>query len=260
MTLVTLLTDFGTRDAFVGIMKGVILGICPEAKLVDLTHEIPPQDVLAGALVLRSAVGYFPQGTVHVAVVDPGVGSRRRGLAVRTRKAWLVGPDNGILEPAARLLGVRECFVLSDPRYFLPRPSRTFHGRDIFAPVAAHLARGVEGRELGKPTKLPRRLRIPTPRRRGRTLSGEILYVDRFGNLFTNVTARDLEFFSGKKLSVSISSGRSIPMKATYSDVRPGAPVALVNSWGHLEIAVRNGNAARELGLGRGAPVRVQAV
>jgi S-adenosyl-L-methionine hydrolase (adenosine-forming) len=186
MALITLTTDFGTTDPYVGIMKGVIAGRAPDARVVDVTHGIPAQDVLAGALVLRHAAPYFPPGTVHVVVVDPGVGTARRALCVETAGAVLVGPDNGVLSLAAGG-AVRRIVHLTDRRFFLPDPSATFHGRDVFAPVAAALATGTAPAALGTEVPDMIRLDVPAPSPGPRGIHGQVLYVDGFGNLVTNV-------------------------------------------------------------------------
>ncbi len=258
--LITLLTDFGTADAYVGLMKGVILGLAPDARLVDLTHAIPPQSVEIGALVLRSAVPYFPEGSIHLAVVDPGVGSGRAAVAVQTRRAWFVGPDNGLLAPAAESDGIERVIELRNPRYGLAEVSHTFHGRDVFAPAAAHLAAGVAAEELGPPR--PRLAPLAggqEPRRLEDGLEGEVIYVDGFGNLITNIGARDLTDFRSRAVSVSIAQCSSIPLVSTYSDVAVGEPAALIGSWSQLEIAVRGGSAAQHLAAGRGTFVRLIA-
>jgi S-adenosylmethionine hydrolase len=257
--IVTLTTDFGTRDPFVGIMKGVILGLVPAARIVDLTHAVPPQHVLAGALLLASAVRWFPRGTIHAAVVDPGVGTRRRALAVETANGWLVGPDNGLLSLAAPKRSVRRILDVSRSRVRLRPVSRTFHGRDVFAPVAAALARGVEPGELGTPVRTMRRLRMPMPRRQRRALVGRVLWVDAFGNATTNIAASDLAraAFRGRRLSITMA-GHVVPFRSSYAAVPSGRPVALLNSSDLLEIAVNRGSAASVLGAEPRHAVRVE--
>src|SRR5712691_6438607 len=191
MPLVTLTTDFGLRDPFVGIMKGVILSICPTARLVDLTHEVEPQDILGGCLTLEAAVPFFPAGTVHLVVVDPGVGSARRAIALRTGGGYLVGPDNGVLTPAFERSGWT-AVALTAPEYRLPSVSRTFHGRDVFAPAAAYLAAGIPLERLGSTLTDPVRLPLPGCRLEGDALVGEVLAADRFGNLITSIPAARL--------------------------------------------------------------------
>ena len=255
--IITLLTDFGLDDAFVGIMKGVILGIDPQARLVDLTHAVPPQQVLPAALVLRSAVPYFPEGTIHVAVVDPGVGSARRALLIETARALLIGPDNGVLSLAAPAMGRRATRVIDNADLFRHPVSQTFHGRDIFAPVAAHLARGVAPQAVGPVVDAITELTLPAPRRSGSRLHGEVVYVDRFGNLVTNLDADSVAGFPVSTLSVSIAGIPVAGPVAAYAAVPEGTLLAIVGSWGVVEIAVRNGNAAQQLGAGPGTPVTV---
>jgi S-adenosylmethionine hydrolase len=192
--IITLLTDFGTADAFVGIMKGIILGINRQAQVVDLTHGIPPQQILPGALVLRSAVRFFPVATVHVAVIDPGVGSARRPIVIETPQGFLVGPDNGVLSPAVAVLGCRQVRLSANMEYVRQPVSQTFHGRDIFAPVAAHLSRGVAPDRLGPRIDSIVELTVPEPRSSASSVRGEVIYVDHFGALQKDV----LDMLSGK--------------------------------------------------------------
>ena len=254
--VVTLLSDFGHSDAYVGIMKGVVLGIAPAARLVDLTHSVPAQAIEVGAHLLRNAVAYFPPGTVHLAVVDPGVGSARAPIAVITARAALVGPDNGLLHASATALGVREIRRLDEPRFFRHPVGSTFHGRDVFAPVAAHLAAGQSPGDLGPPLEAMQALPLPEARRAGDRVEGRVIHVDGFGNLITNVPeemVRDLP----PSAFVRIAGHRAGPLCTTYADVPQGAPVALISSWGTLEIAVRGGSAALALAVERGDAVSV---
>lgn len=248
--LLALTTDFGLNDIYVGVMKGVILSICPGARILDLTHGIPPQDVLAGCLALEAARRYLPTGTVHVAVVDPGVGTDRRAVAVRTDRDAFVGPDNGLfsfLAPAE----IREVRYLDNPQLTLTPRSATFHGRDVFAPVAAHLAEGTDWSELGTLATEISRLPLPKPEVSPDGFTGQVLTFDRFGNAVTSFRADHL---SPERNRVLVA-GQEIPVKTTYGDVGPGQPVALVGSSGRLEIAVRDGDARRVLGLDRGSRV-----
>jgi len=254
-TVVTLLSDFGLCDAYVGIMKGVILSICPEACCVDLTHDIPPHDIIAGALVLRSAVNFFPSRTVHLAVVDPGVGSTRAAIAIETDKGTFVGPDNGLLSLAVGACGGARAIWAIQPAESV---SHTFHGRDVFAPAAARFAYGRKPPELATPLKTFQQLTLATPQRQGTCIVGEILYVDRFGNLISNVSARDLDAFPSASLSVSIGSVSAIPLVSAYAQVQRGEPLAILNSWGMLELAVREGSAALMLGAVRGTPLVIE--
>jgi S-adenosylmethionine hydrolase len=248
--IITLTTDFGLRDPWVGIMKGVILGIAPDVRLVDITHEIAPHDVLEAALALEAAVPFFPAGTVHLAVVDPGVGSSRRAIIVARAGQWFVGPDNGTFTPFLDDAGRWGAVELSATWCRAADVSPTFHGRDVFAPAAAHLARGAALERFGPELRDPLRLRWPAALRRSGALHGEVVHLDRFGNLITSIRATDL---SGD--DVVEVSGRELPIVGTYSDLPPGATGALIGSGGRLEIAAREESAARSLGIGRGARV-----
>lgn len=241
--LITLLTDFGTADGYVAEMKGVLLTLAPEAMVVDLSHEIPPHDIELARLTVARYWRRFPEGAVHLAVVDPGVGTSRRCVAVESDRRWLVGPDNGILSPALLLAGAR-AVALPVP----PSASRTFHGRDVLAPAAAALAQGTPLDALGPALDAPvvRRTREAVRREDGAVV-GEVIAIDRFGNAITNLL--------GARNGVLAAGGRPVPIRGTYADVALGAPVAICGSSGLLEIAVREGNAAATLGLTRGAPV-----
>ena len=255
--IISLLTDFGTQDGFVGIMKGVILGINPSASIVDLSHEVPPQDILTGALILRSAVAFFPPGTIHVAVIDPGVGSDRPAILVETATSLLVGPDNGLLSMAAPPDSVQRVIHLTNRHYFLPHVSQTFHGRDVFAPVAAHVSRGVPVEDCGPSVTTMEQLTLPAVDQDTAQITGRAMAIHRFGNIVTNITAADLHPFPTERLSVSIGPVQIHGLVSTYASVPVGAVTALINSWGLLEIAVRNGSAAQQLGVQRGSLVIV---
>ena len=245
-SIITLTTDFGLQDAFVGTMKGVILGIAPDARLVDLTHDVPPFDVRAGAYALYAAYRYFPAETIHLAVVDPGVGSARRAVAVRTSWGTFVAPDNGLLSLVLSRESVRQAVALENPAYRLPHVSHTFHGRDVFAPAAAHIARGVPLAEFGPTASDLVTFPASRPTRQDDALVGHVIYVDRFGNLVTDVTETDLP---GSVVAVEAGGQRMAGLSAAYADVSPGQLLALIGSAGHLEIGVRGGHAACVLGL-----------
>lgn len=254
--VIAFLTDFGTHDHYAGAMKGAALAICPDATLVDITHDIPPHDILAGALELASAYRYFPAGTIFVAVVDPGVGSGRRGLAVEAGDYRFVAPDNGLLTMVLRETPPARVVDLTDPRYARPAVSRTFEGRDRFAPAAAWLAAGVELSALGRPVSDYQQLAVPAPAMAAGALRGEVLRVDRFGNLVTNIDRRTLDAFAGgARVRVAVGSHAVSGVVATYAEAGHGRLCALVGSTEHLEIAVNGGSAAERVGLGRGAPV-----
>jgi hypothetical protein len=254
-TLITLTTDFGLTDPFVGIMKGVIAQRAPSVHVVDVSHGVPPQDVMAGALVLRHAVPYFPRGTVHVAVVDPGVGSARRPLCIETDTMVLVGPDNGLLSLAAPPDDVRRIIEPTEERFFLGPRSATFHGRDVFAPVAAAIASGTPLEALGPTRDDLVRLTMPAAVREGRGLRGTIIYVDHFGNLVTSLPASRLP---AGDLAIQVGAARIVGLSPSYSAVEPGELVAVIASWGLLEIAVRDGSARERLGAAVGDAVVVQ--
>lgn len=245
--VITLLTDFGTADGYVGEMKGVLLSSAPDATLVDITHDIPPQDVEAARLTLARVWRRFPAGTVHLVVVDPGVGTDRAALAVASDERFLVGPDNGVLSPALLISGTR-VVTLDAPS----NASATFHGRDVFAPAAGRLASGVPIETLGAPAMQPRIRRTPEPRRTGDgALLGEVITIDRFGNAITNLV--------GLRTGTVEAAGLSLPLRRTYGEAAVGAPVAIVGSSGLIELAVRDGNAARVLHLARGSAVLYRA-
>jgi S-adenosyl-L-methionine hydrolase (adenosine-forming) len=252
MPLITLLTDFGLADTYVGQMKGAILTAAPDAQLVDLTHTVSPQDVFGGAFLLWTAVETFSTGTVHLAVVDPGVGSARRAIAVLSARGdAFVGPDNGLLMPAVeRLGGLSAAVELSDHHFWRPTLSTTFHGRDIFGPVASHLANGVPLEALGPMLNDVVRLSLPKPD----GLRGEVLHVDTYGNLVTNLSADALP----ARYVVHIGS-RVVRPARNYTAVAPGGLLALVGSAGLLEISARDASAAALLNAQRGTRVRVEA-
>lgn len=254
---ITLLTDFGLHDAYVGIMKGVILGINPDARVVDLTHDIAPQQIQPAALILRSAVRFFPPGTIHVAVVDPGVGASRKPILIETEAGCLIGPDNGVLSLAAATMRRRAVRAIENASLLRHPVSQTFHGRDVFAPAAAHLSCGIAVESVGPLLAAIVELDVPAMRRVGSTLAGEVIAVDRFGNLITNIDADAILSFSAPVVSVSIEGKRAAGLVRAYSAVPEGAALAIVGSWGMVEIAVRNGSAAQMFAAGPGTPVTV---
>lgn len=256
--IITLTTDFGAQDAYVASMKGVLLSLCPSAALVDITHEVPPQDIRAGAYVLSQAFRWFPQGAIHVAVVDPGVGGARRALAVRTERHTFVGPDNGLLSRACARERVLEVAQIADRRYALPEVSRTFHGRDIFAPAAAHLAQGVPLSALGPP--LPDWVQLPDlkPTLSGDVMTGSIIHIDRFGNAITNVLEPDFHAFVGSsRYEIAVRSLNLTALSDSYDAVPSGSPLAIFGSGGELEISVNGGDAGVLFGIQRGDAVRI---
>lgn len=261
MSIITLTTDFGLADGYVGTMKGVILGIDPTAIIVDISHNIPPQDVQEAAYALYAAYPYFPQGTIHMVIVDPGVGSERRAIALRTPQATFVAPDNGVLSYVVAGEKVEEIVDLTNPRYQLSPVSRTFHGRDIFAPAAAHLARGIPLAELGQPLKEIVTFTLPRPQvSPDGTIVGQVIHVDRFGNLITSITATDLADRPLLREGIIGIKGQSIRRIAnSYTEVTPGRLLALIGSSDHLEIAVSGGSASQTLKAKVGDEVLLKA-
>ncbi|MFH1468226.1 MAG: SAM-dependent chlorinase/fluorinase [Pseudomonadota bacterium] len=250
--LIALLTDFGTTEPYVGVMKGVIAGIAPDARVMDLAHGVPPQGVLVAGLWLAESAAFFPAETIFVVVVDPGVGSDRRIVACEAGPWRVVCPDNGLLGPLLERVALGRAVEVREPRYHLAQRSRTFHGRDVMAPVAAHLAAGVPLERLGPDAGDVARLAVPRPRRALDLGIGEVLYADRFGNLVTSFLAADLP------PAACVRCGEhEITLRGAYAEAEPGALLALVGSSGRLEIAVRDGSAAGETGLAVGAPVIV---
>lgn len=260
--VIALLTDFGLEDNYVGTMKAVIAVINPGAGVIDVTHGVRPQDITGGAFMLSSSYKYFPEGAIFVVVVDPGVGGERRVLCAQTGKHIFLAPDNGVLgsvlseESEENVVSLVE---VSNPKFFLPDVSGTFHGRDIFAPVAAHLSLGVNPARLGPRINEFKRLDVPGPvNAADGTLSGEVIYVDRFGNLITNIDRARIEAGDARVLSVTIGKKEIEGLSATYSDGRPGETLALIGSSGYLEIAENCGNACESLGCSRGEKVTVR--
>lgn len=257
--ILALLTDFGTRDHYVGAMRGVVLGICPDATLADITHEIAPQDVLGGALELAAAFRYFPQGTVFLCVVDPGVGSSRRALAAEAGGYRFVAPDNGLLTLVFEQSRPSCIVELAASEYALPAISRTFEGRDRLAPAAGWLATGIDLAALGPPVREWQMLDVPEPLADRTQLSGVVLRVDRFGNLVTNITRRQFGEFTARRPVHIAVGGRDVHEQVdTYAEAASDSICALFGSSEHLEIAVAGGSAAERLGLTRGAPVVVR--
>ena len=256
--VIALLTDFGSTDHYAGTMKGVILQICPDVTLVDITHDIPAHDVMAGALELAATFKYFPAGTIFVAVVDPGVGSARRGLAADTGDYRFVAPDNGVLTQVLRETPAKKMVELTERRYARPTVSRTFEGRDRFAPAAAWLAKGTQLTALGRPVSEFQKLDIPIAEASGDTIRGVILRVDRFGNLVTNIDRKTVEKLGqGSGMTIDAGGRRIERLVATYAELPSEGVGALFGSTDHLELAAPSASAAERLGLARGASVTV---
>jgi S-adenosylmethionine hydrolase len=256
--VIALLSDFGTRDTYTGTMKGVMLGIAPEVELVDLTHEIAPHDVLDGALQLAAAYRYFPSGTIFLAVVDPGVGSGRRGLAAEAGDYRFVAPDNGVLTVVLRETPPRRVVEISERRYARPTVSRTFEGRDRFAPAAAWLAKGTQLSALGRTITDYHRIDIPVPEMSTDLLRGVVLRVDRFGNLVTNIDRRTFEQFARQgPIAIRAAETPVARLVSTYAEIALDEICALFGSSDHLELAAHAASAADRLGIGRHAVIEI---
>lgn len=264
--IITLTTDFGLSDGLVGTLKGMLLQGCPDAQLVDLCHQIPPQDLVSAALVLEQATPAFPHGTVHLTVVDPGVGTSRQALVLVTPVAYFVGPDNGVLELVWRAaeenfgLNNLRAYEIREKRFFSADPSPTFHGRDVFAPVAAAIARGTDPRDVGPAAKRIETLGLPEAEpMSGGGMRGEVIAFDGFGNAITNIIRSELEQAGALKRAEVFLAEQSVGfIRRTFADVPPGEPLAYIGSSGRLELAVRNGNLRQARGTRRGDSVRVQ--
>ncbi len=260
--LITLTTDFGLTDGYVGAMKGVLLSLCPDANVVDVSHAVAPQDIQMGSVILRDIVGYYPAGAIHVVVIDPGVGTGRRALVSRAGGQLFVGPDNGVFGPALRLLSpdkAPEFWNVSDSPLAPSIRSSTFHGRDLFAPIAAHLALGVRPEELGPTIDDPVGARAPACHQTNDGLLGQVVSVDHFGNLTTNVPA--IALGTASRVEVTFPGRTSPPVTGlfrTYEEGPSGSPMALIGSSGHLEIAICRASAAERLHVLRGASVEVR--
>jgi S-adenosyl-L-methionine hydrolase (adenosine-forming) len=261
-TIVTLTTDFGSRDPFTGSIRGVILKVNPQAQLVDISNEIAPQDIWEAAYTLKTAGSHFPKGTVHLAIVDPGVGSGRRPIIVVTESYYYVGPDNGlfslIYQDAERL----RVHHVTATHYFLPNSGSTFHGRDIFAPVAAWLSKGIPSGNFGEEITDFVKLNIPLPKIAGNTIDGNVVHIDRFGNIITNITFKELQPLVGEGVSpgnatVTIAGKEIQGLKNFYAESAPGVPSAIMNSSGALEIFMYKQNARTALSIKRGEAVRI---
>lgn len=255
MPRLTILTDFGTRDGFVGAMKGVIAAIAPAVPIDDVGHDLERGDVSGAMWTFARYWRRYPEGTVHLVVVDPGVGTERRALAATLQGRHVVAPDNGVVTLALEATRRPAIVEIRNPSYVQPGGSATFHGRDVFAPAAAHLAAGVPLDELGPRVENPVTLPVPEPVASGEEAEGEVVYVDRFGNAFTNIPGG----WVGEGARVRVR-GRVLPLRRTYGEAAPGEPLAVVNSDGLVEVAVRDGSAAESLGAAVGDPVRVLGV
>jgi len=259
MNTISLITDFGLSDNFAGVMKGVILNINPDAKIVDICHEVKPQDIFEAAFLLKGSFRYFPSGTVHLVVVDPGVGSERSKILVKTKKYFFVGPDNGVLSLALKEEPPIKIIEITNRKYFLRPVSDTFHGRDIFAPVAAYLSCGLDIDEFGNPIKSIQPLELPKIKKTEKSLSGEIIYIDRFGNLVSNIDQDTFKNFTkNKKFKIYIKDKIIDKLSHSYTEEHPLKPLAIMDSFHYLEIALNSGSAKDYLGINRAEKVVIQ--
>ena len=258
--MITLTSDFGLKDPYVAEMKGVILAINPKATLVDVTHEVEKFNVRMAAFMLASAAPYFPQGAIHLAVVDPGVGTQRRAILIQTKKSIFVGPDNGILILAAQNQGVEHVYQFTNRMFMLAKISSTFHGRDIFAPAAAYLDKGIEPREFGPEIKDPAKPEFVSVKRANRSLIGEVMLIDGFGNIITNINETDIVQNNAEKVDVDLPViSLKLTLGKTYAETKPKEPIALIGSHGFVEIALNQGNAAEKFHAKAGDKIVVTA-
>ncbi len=255
MRPIALITDFGTKDPYVGSLKGVILTINPEAKIIDVTHEIIPFHPISAAYVLLGVMNYFPRGTIFLTVVDPGVGTDRKILLISSEGKYYIGPDNGIFAPVYQYAEEYTVYEVKEPHFFLPNPSSTFEARDKMAPVAAWLSKEIPVERFGERTENFRKFKLPQPRIEGNTIRGIVIHVDRFGNLALNIREEDLK---GKKILFGSIKGVKISgIAKTFMDIRPNELSFIVNSMGFLEIVTRMGSASQVLKAGIGEPVEL---
>jgi len=259
MSIIAILSDLGTRDYFVAAMKGFILSINPDTKIIDITHEVPKRNVRTAAFTLANAAETFPRGTIFIAVVDPGVGTKRRCVLIQTRNGmFFIGPDNGIFTLVAERFGVSKIYEITNRQLMIPKVSPTFHGRDLMAPVAAHLSLGLKPSMVGPEVKVLKRLKMPMPKPTNAKIAGCILNIDDFGNLVTNIGADLISRFAGLGETMQVSVGEK-DIKAglvrTFGDVRPGENLCYIGSTGSLEIAKNMGNLAEAVGAKQGDEV-----
>jgi S-adenosylmethionine hydrolase len=257
--MITLTSDFGLKDPYVAEMKGVILTINPKATLIDITHDIEKFNIRMAAFMLASAAPYFPEGTVHLAVVDPGVGTQRRAILIQTKKGFFVGPDNGILILAAQSHGIEHVYHLTNPTFMLPKISSTFHGRDIFAPAAAHLEKGVQPIEFGPEINDPIKPEFAKVKRGNGSLIGEVMHIDGFGNIITNINEKMVQNYA-KKVNVELPNiSLILTFGKAYAQAKPKEPIVLIGSHGFMEIALNQGSAAEKFHAKAGDKIAVTA-
>lgn len=258
--IITLTTDFGLKDPYVGALKGAVLSINPRVEIIDITHLITPGNIIEGAFVLKDAFGFFPKGTIHVGVVDPGVGGVRKPILIETERYLFVGPDNGLFTQALEKEKVLRIVHLTKKEFFLKDVSNTFHGRDIFGPVASHLSLGVPPGSLGGSIENITELTLPKAQKEEGALKGEVIYIDSFGNLMTNIRKDDISSYKERALEVTVMGKNIGGIKKTYADAEKGALVALFGSSNCLEIAVNSGSASKVLGASVGERVVLRVV
>jgi S-adenosylmethionine hydrolase len=260
--IITLTTDFGLKDPYAAEMKAAILGICPRAVIVDITHEIAKFNIRTGAYVLSSAVPYFPTGTIHVAVVDPGVGTRRRPILIQTQQGCFIGPDNGLLILAAENQGMTSIHEITNPRLMLSRVSDTFHGRDVFAPAAAHLANGVHPEKFGPKISDAVKPEFTKVTQRKNALIGEVLHIDDFGNIITNIGEKEIASIRTKgNVNVELPNQKlKLKFCKAYAETKRREPLALIGSHDYLEIAINQGNAAAKFKIKFGDKIKLSFV
>lgn len=259
--IATLTTDFGLKDPYAAEMKATILSICPNAAIVDITHEIPKFNIRMGAYTLASAAPYFPKGSVHVAVVDPGVGTKRRSILIQTTQAFFIGPDNGILVLAAKKQSITSIHELANPQFMLPKVSNTFHGRDIFAPAAAHLLNEVKPEEFGPEIREAIKPEFAKTTRKNDVLIGEVLHIDDFGNIITNINEKEVAQSRLKEaVNVELPTCKlKLYLFKAYGETKPHQPLALIGSHGFLEIALNQGNAAKKFKAKPGEEITISS-
>ncbi len=259
MKIITFLSDFGSKSSYVAQMKAVALNLT-DARIIDITHEITPQNIVEGAFILKTSVPYFPKGTVHVAVVDPGVGTKRRGIVVATSSQILIGPDNGLLIPAAKRLGEFQVYEIKNKNLMMNNISNTFHGRDIFTPVAAHILNGTYFNEIGPLVDDYKRLDLGSFKIKDKTVEGNILHIDGFGNIITNINGMRIKnyFEYGKKIMVFIGKKRiEVPFVRTYGEIKKGQALATIGSSNLLEISINQGNAQKKYKIKTGDSIKI---
>lgn len=257
--IITVTTDFGLRDPYVGMMKGVILSINPEARIIDISHQVKAGNIRHAASLIQEACVFFPKDTIHIGVVDPGVGSDRRPILVKTEDHYFIGPDNGLFWPIIQSNEHVDIVHLTKDDYFLPNVSHTFHGRDVFAPVAAHLSNNINPLKMGTVVTDPVQLQLPVVQRRGKVLTGQIMRVDNFGNIITNIRKKDLDTHIGTE-QPEIKLGNLVVenVHETYAETEEGDLLALIGSSGYLEIAVNLGRACDGTGVATGELVGME--